>query len=112
MFWQDRKNIHRYTLMEEHIIHVRAVLEALRQHGLTTKPSKCVWGAKTLEYWLGMARLLFLKPELSYQEHQETRKEKGYESLSQYNGVLQTIPSTLWRTVLQFDKSNQERCST
>ena len=68
---------------EEHVIHVRAVLEALRQHGLTEKPSKYVWGAKTLEYIGGMARLLFLKPELQLSE-----------------------------TVLQFDKSNQERCPT
>ena len=35
---------------EEHLAHVRAVLESLRENGLTAKPIKCVWGASGLEY--------------------------------------------------------------
>lgn len=32
---------------EDHIIHITAVLEVVKRHGLTAKPSKCVWGART-----------------------------------------------------------------
>ena len=35
---------------EEHLVHIRGVLEALSEAGLTAKPSKCVWGARSLEY--------------------------------------------------------------
>ena len=35
---------------DEHLVHIRGVLEALREAGLTAKPSKCVWGARSLEY--------------------------------------------------------------
>ena len=35
---------------EDHLIHITAILEVLKRHGLTAKPSKCVWGARTLEY--------------------------------------------------------------
>ena len=35
---------------EAHLKHVREVLLCLRRHGLRAKPSKCVWGAKELEY--------------------------------------------------------------
>ena len=35
---------------EDHVIHVRNVLPALREAGLTAKPFKCVWGAKSLSY--------------------------------------------------------------
>ena len=35
---------------EEHIAHIKAVLEALRQSGLTAKPAKCQWGSSKLEY--------------------------------------------------------------
>ena len=34
----------------EHLGHVRFVLETRRTVGLTAKPQKCVWGAKTVEY--------------------------------------------------------------
>ena len=29
---------------EEHLVHITSVLHALREAGLTAKPSKCVWG--------------------------------------------------------------------
>ena len=35
---------------EEHLVNLRRVLAALKKAGLTTKPSKCVWGATSLEY--------------------------------------------------------------
>ena len=35
---------------EEHLVHVRQVLEALAEIGLTAKPTKCVWGARSLSY--------------------------------------------------------------
>ena len=35
---------------KDHLVHIREVLQALRQAGLTAKPSKCVWGAKSLTY--------------------------------------------------------------
>lgn len=35
---------------EEHLLHIQAVLEALRLNGLTAKPQKCQWGASKLEY--------------------------------------------------------------
>ena len=35
---------------KEHLEHIRGVLEALREAGLTAKPNKCVWGARSLEY--------------------------------------------------------------
>ena len=35
---------------EEHLAHIKAVLEALRQSGLTAKPAKCQWGSSKLEY--------------------------------------------------------------
>ena len=35
---------------EEHLQHIQAVLEALREYGLTAKPKKCRWGARSLEY--------------------------------------------------------------
>ena len=34
----------------EHLVHVREVLTALRQAGLTAKPSKCEWGKSHLDY--------------------------------------------------------------
>ena len=35
---------------EEHLVHVRQVLEALAEIGLTAKPTKCVWGGRSLSY--------------------------------------------------------------
>ena len=35
---------------EDHLRHVRAVLEALKQTEMTTNPDKCTWGAQTLTY--------------------------------------------------------------
>ena len=35
---------------EEQLVHIRGVLDALREAGLTAKPNKCVWGARSLEY--------------------------------------------------------------
>ena len=35
---------------KEHLDHIRGVLEALNEAGLTAKPNKCVWGARSLEY--------------------------------------------------------------
>ena len=35
---------------EEHVTHVRTVLEKLRQAGLTANPRKCVWGAQWVEF--------------------------------------------------------------
>ena len=35
---------------EEHLAHLHEILASLRQAGLTAKPSKCVWGATSLEY--------------------------------------------------------------
>ena len=37
-------------MWEEHLQHLRAVLERLRQNKLTAKPSNCVWAAEKLEY--------------------------------------------------------------
>lgn len=35
---------------EEHLCHIRLVLESLSANGLTAKPSKCVWAANKVEY--------------------------------------------------------------
>ena len=35
---------------EEHLAHIKAVLEAPRQSDLTAKPAKCQWGSIKLEY--------------------------------------------------------------
>ena len=35
---------------DEHLLHVRKVLEELRRHGLTAKPAKCEWGMCYVEY--------------------------------------------------------------
>ena len=35
---------------EEHVIHVRKVLTALRQAGLTANPAKCQWGGEQMEF--------------------------------------------------------------
>ena len=35
---------------EEHLCHIRLVLESLRANGLTAKPSKCVWAVNKMEY--------------------------------------------------------------
>ena len=35
---------------KEHLEHIRGVLEALREAGLTAKPNKCFWSARSLEY--------------------------------------------------------------
>ncbi len=35
---------------EEHVIHVRQVLQALQDNGLVTHAEKCVWGVQELEY--------------------------------------------------------------
>ena len=34
----------------EHLAHIEAILEALRENGMTAKLKKCKWEAKTLEY--------------------------------------------------------------
>ena len=36
--------------VEDHVIHLRRVLEELRKHGMTVKGSKCEFGKKKLEY--------------------------------------------------------------
>jgi len=35
---------------EDHLLHVEQVLQRLRQAGLTAKPAKCEWGARSLVY--------------------------------------------------------------
>ena len=35
---------------EEHLVHVRRVMEALSEAGLTVKPSKCQWGKIYLDF--------------------------------------------------------------
>ena len=35
---------------EEHLRHLRQVLDRLRAHGLTAKESKCEWGASSVTY--------------------------------------------------------------
>ena len=37
-------------IWEDHLIHIDRVLKALTEHGLTIKPSKCVWAAQQIEY--------------------------------------------------------------
>ena len=35
---------------EEHVRHVRQVLQRLREAGLTASPKKCTWGGKVVEF--------------------------------------------------------------
>jgi hypothetical protein len=36
--------------LEEHILHLRAVLQRLREHTLYVKPTKCAWGQSEIEF--------------------------------------------------------------
>ena len=52
---------------DEHKDHIKQVMESLRDHGLTTKPSKCVWGASRLQYlgfMVGEGKYLYLRQGL------------------------------------------------
>ena len=35
---------------QDHLVHIRKVLEALREAGLTAKSAKCLWRRKHLEF--------------------------------------------------------------
>ena len=39
-----------YCCWEEHLWHIKEVLERLRISGLMARLNKCVWGAKKVEY--------------------------------------------------------------
>jgi hypothetical protein len=49
---------------EEHVIHVRQVLQALQDNGLVIYAEKCVWGIQELEYLATRFRRLACCPSL------------------------------------------------
>ena len=73
---------------KEHLEHIRGVLEALREVGLTAKPNKCVWGARTLEY-LGheIGNGLVSIPKAGVKALSDYRKPKNQKGLRAFLGT-------------------------
>ena len=72
----------------EHLEHIRGVLEALREAGLTAKPNKCVWSARSLEY-LGheIGNRLVSIPEGRVKALSDYHKPKKQKRLRAYLGT-------------------------
>ena len=80
---------------KEHLEHIRGVLEALREAGLTAKPNKCVWNARSLEY-LGqeIGNGLVSIPEArvrALSDYHKPKKQKWLRALSGFNCCLVPI---------------------
>ena len=69
---------------QEHVGHVRAVLERLRQAGLTANPNKCLWGAQFvafLGYRIGNGRLMVHEKRCeAVRNYQRPTSKKGLRS--------------------------------
>ena len=73
---------------EEHVRQVRAVLERLKQFGLTANPKKCVWGVAVIDY-LGhtVGRGKVRIPEVRVKALKEFRKPVTKKELKSYLGI-------------------------
>ena len=74
---------------EDHLSHIEEVLLALRTVGLTAKPDKCVWGARSLSY-LGhdIGEGLVKVPEARIQALREYRKPITKKDLRAFLGMV------------------------
>ena len=74
---------------EDHLVHVQQVLEALKEAGLTAKPSKCVWGARSLSYLGHMVGVGYvLVPEARVREIKEYRRPVTKRDLRVFLGTV------------------------
>ena len=86
-------------IWDEHINHIRRVLQALRRAGLTAKPSKCDWGRRSITYLghiLGSGQLSVPANCTSwlcksYGRVHTTNHQNKFEIVSGCSGVLQKI---------------------
>ena len=74
---------------EEHVRHVRQVLQRLRETGLTASPRKCVWGGKVVEFLghkLGDGRVSI--PDRRVKAMKEYVRPKTKRALRAFLGVV------------------------
>ena len=74
---------------EEHVRHVRQVLQRLRESGLTASPRKCVWGGKVVEFLghkLGDGRVSI--PDRRVKAMKEYVRPKTKRALRAFLGVV------------------------
>ena len=101
-------------MWEEHLKHLREVLERLRQHKLMAKPSKCVWAAEKLEY-LGhiVGGGMVAAPQARVVAIKNFRKPvtKGNEHFPWYDWILPSLHQKLCRSSLEPHESYHQDCT-
>ena len=74
---------------EDHVKHIRTVLEQLKQFGLTANPKKCVWGVAEIEYlgyMVGRGKVSI--PQLRVKALREYKRPMTKKDLKSYLGML------------------------
>ena len=66
---------------EEHLTHIRCVLDSLKKAGLTANPTKCRWGGKSVEFlghWVGAGSMTIPKHKTeAIIEYRKPQTKKG-----------------------------------
>ena len=98
---------------KEHVEHIRQVLGKLKEHGLTAKPTKCVWGASRLEYLgfvVGVGKVAV--PEARVKVLREFKKPKTKKDMRSFLGTIgyyrRLYLNLLTKPTAKLDKSDDK----